>query len=97
MPVRIILLNNNGGGIFKFLPVAAESRHFEACFGTPHDLGDFRAMASQFDLGYARPESVADFKQALSEDGHMLIEVQTDRDENHRMHQKIQAMLRDVR
>ncbi len=97
VPVRIILLNNNGGGIFKFLPVAAESRHFEACFGTPHDLGDFRAMASQFDLGYARPESVADFKQALSEDGHMLIEVQTDRDENHRMHQKIQAMLRDVR
>jgi 2-succinyl-5-enolpyruvyl-6-hydroxy-3-cyclohexene-1-carboxylate synthase len=96
VPVRIILLNNNGGGIFKFLPVASESRHFEACFGTPHDLGDFRAIAAQFDLGYAKPETVEDFKQALSEDGHMIIEVQTNRDENHRVHLKIQAMLRDA-
>lgn len=93
VPLRIVLVNNDGGGIFSFLPVAGERKHFDACFGTPHNLGDFRAVAAQFDLGYARPASVSEFKQALNEEGHILIEVKTDRAENLRTHKRIQEVL----
>lgn len=93
VPLRIVLVNNDGGGIFSFLPVAGERKHFDACFGTPHNLGDFSAVAAQFDLGYARPASVSEFKQALNEEGHILIEVKTDRAENLRTHKRIQEVL----
>src|SRR5690606_10010256 len=41
LPITIVLLNNNGGGIFSFLPQAKEEKHFEHLFGTPLDI-DFR-------------------------------------------------------
>src|SRR5699024_6557450 len=37
LPIRIILLNNNGGGIFSFLPQAKEATEFEALSGTTSD------------------------------------------------------------
>ncbi len=96
VPVRIILLNNNGGGIFSFLPVASAPRHFEKVFGTPHQLGNFHDVAAQFSLGYVRPSTRADFVHAWRRKGHMLIEVQTGRDENLRIHRKIQKELGSV-
>ncbi|GAB5400252.1 MAG: 2-succinyl-5-enolpyruvyl-6-hydroxy-3-cyclohexene-1-carboxylic-acid synthase [Aureisphaera sp.] len=35
---RIIILNNGGGGIFRILPKAKGSEHFEQFFETKHDL-----------------------------------------------------------
>ncbi|WP_337970539.1 thiamine pyrophosphate-dependent enzyme, partial [Virgibacillus salexigens] len=37
----VLLMNNNGGGIFSFLPQANDKRHFEALFGTPLNI-DFQ-------------------------------------------------------
>src|SRR5262249_38130297 len=42
--IIIVLINNDGGGIFSFLPQADYPEHFEQLFGTPHGL-DFRAAA----------------------------------------------------
>src|SRR5690606_36179020 len=54
-PVVVVAVNNDGGGIFSFLPVAeAEGVPFEAVFGTPHGLG-FEHAARMFGLPYARP------------------------------------------
>jgi 2-succinyl-5-enolpyruvyl-6-hydroxy-3-cyclohexene-1-carboxylate synthase len=36
--ITIILINNDGGGIFSFLPQAGLPRHFETLFGTPIGL-----------------------------------------------------------
>ena len=36
--ITILLINNNGGGIFSFLPQASHPNHFEKLFGTPLDL-----------------------------------------------------------
>ena len=48
----IVLLNNDGGGIFSLLPQADDPEHFEELFGTPHGL-DFRTAAALYGLGSA--------------------------------------------
>jgi 2-succinyl-5-enolpyruvyl-6-hydroxy-3-cyclohexene-1-carboxylate synthase len=42
IPLTVVLVNNDGGGIFSFLPQSAEERYFELLFGTPTGL-EFRA------------------------------------------------------
>lgn len=93
VPVKIIVLNNNGGGIFSFLPVVGAPRHFETCFGTPHGIAEFEAAAKLFDLPYKRAKTLKDFKAALNGPV-VVIEVQSEREENLRTHRKYQNMLR---
>ena len=56
-PVRIVCLDNDGGGIFEFLPQAAEvdRAEFEALFGTPLGLEPER-VAALHGIEYARLE-----------------------------------------
>ena len=35
--LTVVVVNNNGGGIFNHLPVAAKNPHFEKLWGTPQD------------------------------------------------------------
>lgn len=60
VPVTIVLLNNDGGGIFNRLPIRAYDPHFTDYFVTPHGL-DFSHAAKLYGLNYvaidARPES----------------------------------------
>src|SRR5947209_8061675 len=44
IPLFVVVVNNDGGGIFNFLPVAQATPHFEELFATPHGL-DFRHAA----------------------------------------------------
>ncbi len=97
-PMIIILINNNGGGIFNFLPVRTETDVFEAFFGTPHGW-TFEKAAEMFNLSYAHPKDMQEFKlkysQAVKESRSMIIEVNTDRDENHTLHQRIFKTIRE--
>ena len=83
-PVVIVLLNNNGGGIFHHLPVV-DQPEFEDWFATPHGYG-FEDAAAMFSLVYARPGSMAEFRQVFAEaqlqQQSVLIECQTDRETN---------------
>lgn len=98
-PVVIVAINNDGGGIFSFLPVAAHPDHFERCFGTPHGLA-FEAAADQFGLTYIHPETQAEFvaayRAAAAGKGSTLIEVRTRRDENLAVHRAVQAAVVDA-
>ena len=38
LPVTIVVINNNGGGIFHLLPIPRSDETIERCFGTPHGL-----------------------------------------------------------
>ena len=49
----IVVLNNDGGGIFHFLPVEREGADFEEHVATPHGL-DFAHAAALYGLGYVR-------------------------------------------
>ncbi|MCH7838189.1 MAG: hypothetical protein IIC26_06740 [Chloroflexi bacterium] len=95
----IVLLNNDGGGIFSFLPQADEAEHFEELFGTPHGL-DFRPAAELYGLAYRRAESWQDFREAieasLGSPGVGLVEVRTDRRENVRLHRELWAAVSEA-
>ncbi len=78
----IVLLNNDGGGIFSFLPQAGlDSERFEALFGTPHGL-DVAGAAALCGARLARPASWEDFRRdvaAALRGGLHVIEVRSDR------------------
>ena len=62
----IVLLNNDGGGIFSFLPQADGSReHFEQLFGTPHGL-DFRPAVEMYGGRFIRPTTWDAFRAAVT-------------------------------
>ena len=92
LPVTVVVLNNDGGGIFSFLPVSAHAEFFEPFFGTPQGVG-FEGAAAMFGLRYGSPETPEDFlaayRKALSGDGPSVIEVKTDRDENVAVHRRL--------
>ena len=88
-PMVIVLVNNDGGGIFSFLPIAGHTDVFERCFGTPHGM-TFEHAASLFGLDYAAPASsdefVRDYERARHRPGATLIEVRTRRQDNYDLH-----------
>jgi 2-succinyl-5-enolpyruvyl-6-hydroxy-3-cyclohexene-1-carboxylate synthase len=88
-PVRILVIDNGGGGIFHFLPQqqALEGDEFEALLGTPRGVSVERA-AALFDLPYRRLESLADLPATLAA-GTSLIEVRTDRQTNVAAHRRV--------
>ena len=94
LSATIVLLNNDGGGIFSFLPQADESEHFEELFGTPHGL-DFRPAAELYGLTYRLVEGRDDFRAALrgsiGSPGVSLVEVRSDRRANVRLHRELWA------
>jgi 2-succinyl-5-enolpyruvyl-6-hydroxy-3-cyclohexene-1-carboxylate synthase len=88
-PVRVVVIDNDGGGIFHFLPQqsALDETEFEALFGTPRAVSVERA-AALFDLPYRHLESLADLPSALAA-GTGLIEVRTDRHANVAAHRRV--------
>ncbi len=66
IPLTLVVLDDNGGGIFSFLPVAAqgESVGFERLFRTPHDL-DLSRAAALFEIDYCRATSLNELGSAI--------------------------------
>jgi 2-succinyl-5-enolpyruvyl-6-hydroxy-3-cyclohexene-1-carboxylate synthase len=88
-PVRIVVIDNDGGGIFHFLPQehALGAEEFEALLGTPRGVNAEKA-AALFDLPHRRLGSLAELADALAA-GTGLIEVRTDRSVNVAMHRRL--------
>ncbi len=93
VPLIIIVVNNQGGAIFSFLPIAEFDDVFEQYFATPHQL-TFEKAAEMFSLPYYQPKSnselVTIYSNALKKSQHTLIEVRTDRKENKELHLRLQ-------
>jgi 2-succinyl-5-enolpyruvyl-6-hydroxy-3-cyclohexene-1-carboxylate synthase len=62
----IVVVNNDGGGIFEMLPVAGHADVFERYFGTPHGL-DFAHAAALYRVPYARPASLSGLATSAGE------------------------------
>ncbi|WP_173915778.1 2-succinyl-5-enolpyruvyl-6-hydroxy-3-cyclohexene-1-carboxylic-acid synthase [Halobacillus sp. Marseille-Q1614] len=80
--LTIVVINNDGGGIFSYLPKVGESEHFEELFGTPLGI-DFKRIVETYGGNFQRVASWEDYKKALSisykEKGLQVIEVVTSR------------------
>ena len=74
----LVVVNNNGGGIFSELEQAAIPGPFERVFGTPHGA-DLGYLAQAACLPYARLEHPADLPGLLGGRGVRVVEVRTDR------------------
>ncbi|HEY1854055.1 MAG TPA: thiamine pyrophosphate-dependent enzyme, partial [Solirubrobacterales bacterium] len=88
-PVRVVVIDNGGGGIFHFLPQeqALEADEFEALLGTPRGVDAGRA-AALFDLPHRCLDSLADLQAALAA-GTGVIEIRTDRATNVAAHRAV--------
>jgi 2-succinyl-5-enolpyruvyl-6-hydroxy-3-cyclohexene-1-carboxylate synthase len=77
----IVLLNNDGGGIFQRLPIAAHDPPFTDLFRTPHGL-DFAPAAAMYGLDYTlvadRPGLRAALADALQNPRPIIIEYRSD-------------------
>jgi 2-succinyl-5-enolpyruvyl-6-hydroxy-3-cyclohexene-1-carboxylate synthase len=86
----LIVVNNDGGGIFSALEQAAFPGAFERLFGTPHGT-NLRHLAAAFDLPYQRLEHPDDLVKALPGGGLRIVEASTDRTAG----AALRALLRD--
>lgn len=95
--LNIVLLNNDGGGIFSYLPQKdTADAYFERLFGTPTGL-DFEHTALLYDFTFKRFESIEAFKYTeLSKFGAHIYEIMTYREDNLQQHLKLYKKLSDI-
>ena len=89
-PVTLVVVNNDGGGIFQFLPLGIDPAERERFWETPHGM-DFEHAAAQFGFEYHRPTDISELAELLSQPPlrARLIECRTDRAANHALHLEI--------
>jgi 2-succinyl-5-enolpyruvyl-6-hydroxy-3-cyclohexene-1-carboxylate synthase len=96
LSATVVLVNNDGGGIFHKLPIESFDPPFTEQFRTPHGL-DFEPTAALYDLSFDRVDGrdalVAAVEQSVDAPGTQVIEVTTDAGESHgvrdRLHERV--------
>lgn len=87
-----VVPNNNGGGIFSFLPQAEDDTNFERLFGTPHNM-DLKALAATYGIGHtllgARDQLPPALDEARHSGGVHIIEARTERAANVSFHREV--------
>lgn len=91
-PVVVMVVNNQGGGIFSFLPIARHGDVLDPCFTNPHPW-HFDHAAAMFGLEYVCVDTRDALEEALQSgsDGRSsrVIEILVEREYNVRSHQRI--------
>lgn len=83
--IRIIVVNNNGGGIFSFLPQSEHPKQFELLFGTPINL-DYEHAVRMYNGKFTRIKDWAHLSAIMEdskkENGLHVWEIGTRRERN---------------
>jgi 2-succinyl-5-enolpyruvyl-6-hydroxy-3-cyclohexene-1-carboxylate synthase len=98
--VKLIVINNSGGGIFSFLPISqidtqSEPGTFHKYFTTPHNF-QFEPIAKAFLLNYQSPRNPRELEDAISHPHSSLIEVVTQIDDNVKFHRDITSHIKSL-
>jgi 2-succinyl-5-enolpyruvyl-6-hydroxy-3-cyclohexene-1-carboxylate synthase len=89
LPLTVVVVNNDGGGIFSFLPQAAiDAERFETVFGTPHGRS-LAEIAAAIGITQVPVDSPKDLERATRIEGPALVELSTDRSENVAVHERV--------
>jgi 2-succinyl-5-enolpyruvyl-6-hydroxy-3-cyclohexene-1-carboxylate synthase len=89
--LTVVVVNNDGGGIFHALPIADIDPPFTSHFRTPHGV-DFSAVAAAVGIEYVHSSVEtfpAEYRECLTGDGAHLLEVQTDAEGHHRNRERL--------
>lgn len=88
--LTIILHNNDGGGIFEYLPQKG-TKHFDYLFSTSQGL-DYSGAAKLYGCGYTKISSPNELSSVLAkigqESGVHIIEIPTNREYSRELHKK---------
>jgi 2-succinyl-5-enolpyruvyl-6-hydroxy-3-cyclohexene-1-carboxylate synthase len=100
LDLTVVLINNDGGGIFSFLSQSTEATdEFELLFGTPHGL-EFDGLVKTYGGTLERPADWQAFEDAtalaISGGGLRVIEVRTNRQHNVEQHRVIWPAVREA-
>ena len=92
LQLSIVVTDNDGGGIFSFLPQATTlpSERFEQLFGTPHGT-DLLALAAAHGLSGVTVTTTDELRAAVANPEVMVVRVATNRAENVRVHDRLNA------
>ena len=94
LDATIVVLNNDGGGIFSFLPQASQASHFEELFGTPHGLS-FAPVAELYGAAYHDASDSDALRRSVTASiagsGLHIVEQRTDRSRNVVLHRNAWA------
>ncbi len=92
--LKIVVTDNDGGGIFHYLPQAeiVSEQVFEKLFGTPHQT-DLVKMAQAHRLAAFECESVEQLQSSLSTPGSCVIRVRTERVSEVAIHQQLHELV----
>ncbi|MDA0712404.1 MAG: 2-succinyl-5-enolpyruvyl-6-hydroxy-3-cyclohexene-1-carboxylic-acid synthase [bacterium] len=98
LPLVIVLVNNSGGGIFSFLPIAKSADVFSEFFTTPHDY-NLENISRTFNIEHTKVVSKMAFtnayQSALISGKHQVIEVLSDVRFNYEMHEYINQQIKE--
>lgn len=91
----IWVVNNAGGGIFSFLPIAKDKKIMKRYFQAEHAY-TFEKIAKQFDLEYFQPQTKQELFdiQKTKKIKPTLIEIRTEIEENVSLHKKMDQELK---
>jgi 2-succinyl-5-enolpyruvyl-6-hydroxy-3-cyclohexene-1-carboxylate synthase len=91
-PLVIVVLNNGGGGIFHFLPIARQPELLDPWFTAPHEV-DFAGVQAMFGIPCHRAANAADFmaayRGACASGAPAIIEVRSARETNLAAHRAL--------
>lgn len=93
VPIIFIIINNQGGGIFSFVPIAEKHQFNEEYMATVHDWS-FEDASRMFHIPYLSIETPALLSKYLREEKTIIIEFKTKRIENYRIHKKIEQEIK---
>jgi 2-succinyl-5-enolpyruvyl-6-hydroxy-3-cyclohexene-1-carboxylate synthase len=98
-PIVIVVMNNDGGGIFSFLPIARFEHCFETYFTTPHGL-TFKPAADMYGLLYYHPktreEFIGSYGEAMEKGISAILEIKINRKDNHALHMQLIKDMQDA-
>jgi 2-succinyl-5-enolpyruvyl-6-hydroxy-3-cyclohexene-1-carboxylate synthase len=94
--LKLIVINNDGGDIFTFLPIHERKEVFKTYFRTPHHILSFKEAAKLFNLKYESPMTMVDLEKALKISENVIIEIKTKGGENKKIQQELLTVLKEL-